>query len=260
MLYEWNRFTLTRRGALKLAGAAGVVGGTRLYAANQDFWNKKEPSEWSSQEIDQLTTKSPWAKEVTAQYAGQGNDPYGSGGQTGSGGQGGGWGSPGGTGVPGFGIPGIGGVGGGRGRRTEPVETVRGTVRWETAKPILEALKNPIPDAFTNHYVISVNGLPLDPGARRRYQDDPDARSQTTGDMVDQLKGVTFLEPKGQRDVQPGIVQQQGSTTILFGFSKELLNLKPEDKEVSFTTQFGRVPIRAKFVLKDMMYRGELAV
>ena len=174
----------------------------------------------------------------------------------------------GGTGIPGIGIPGMGGgMGGGRGQRGggQPMQNVRGTIRWESAKPVLEAMKTELPGPFANHYVISMNGLPLNGPRLRRYEDDGDSRStsSSTEDMLDRFKGVTFLEPKGGRDAQPGVVQQQPSSStesVLFGFSKDLLNLKPEDKEVTFTTQIGRVQIRTKFNLKEMMYHGELAL
>jgi hypothetical protein len=160
------------------------------------------------------------------------------------------------------GIPGIGGggMGGGR-RRGGPVETAHGIVRWESSKVILDALKTPIPDNFAEHYVISVTGVPLDPTSRRRGQDD-DA-PHTTSELLEGLKSVTALEPKNGREAQPGVVQMGGRSgygSILFGFSKDLLNLKPEDKEVNFSSQFRHVPLRAKFVLKEMMYHGELAL
>jgi hypothetical protein len=265
----------TRRGVLTLAASAGFAGFSRLYAANPDFWNKKDPSDWSRDEIDQLTSKSPWAKEVTANIP----EPRGDyGGQNGGGpnsGQGGPGGSPGGVwgggprigGIPGMGIPGIGGGGMGGGRRgggQQPVQTYRGTVRWESAKPIMEALKTPLPDAFADRYVISVSGIPL-PNSRRgsRDDDDNDSNSDSTRDILDRLKSLSSLEPKGKVEAQAGVVQQQstaGLGSILFGFSKDILSLKPEDKEVTFSTQFGRVEIRTKFNLKEMMYRGDLAL
>src|SRR3954447_5632384 len=49
---------LTRRGLLLLTGAG--LAGLRLHAASADFWNKKPPSQWTSQEVDLLITKSPW--------------------------------------------------------------------------------------------------------------------------------------------------------------------------------------------------------
>jgi hypothetical protein len=52
---------MRRRNFLLLAG----VGLTRLYASSSDFWNKKDPADWTGAEKDQLTNKSPWAKEIT---------------------------------------------------------------------------------------------------------------------------------------------------------------------------------------------------
>jgi len=37
----------------------------RVYAADSEFWNRKDPSEWSADEVDRMITKSPWAKEIT---------------------------------------------------------------------------------------------------------------------------------------------------------------------------------------------------
>ena len=230
----------TRRGFIGIAAASAV------YGFHTDFWNAKDPSEWTSAEIEQLTTKSPWAKEVTASGpADRGYD------QTPAN-------TPPRTQNPRMGgpitIPGIPGMGGGGRRPTgrAPVENFKGTVRWESAKPVIEALKSKLPDSFANHYVISVSGIPIS-GRHGRSEDDPG---------VERLKGVTSLEAKGKRDLQPGIVEQQTSSSgsVLFGFSKELLTLMPDDKEVFFTTQFGRINLKTKFVLKEMLYRGELAV
>jgi hypothetical protein len=77
--------------------------------------------------------------------------------------------------IGGMGIPGIGGggMGGGRGRGRggRSAQSFNGTVRWESAKPILDALKTPLPEVFADRYVISVSGFPLDSGRRRGSQD-----------------------------------------------------------------------------------------
>ena len=163
---------LTRRGLLMLATGAGVQASLRLYAGSSDFWNKKEPAEWSSDEIDKLVTKSPWARQVTAsspamsrQYGGSGGNGGGMG-DPGVGGGGGGY-PGGGGGYPGGGgggYPGGGGMGGrgsgGGGRRggggPMPV-SYTATVRWESAKPVQEALKTPLPEGLAGAYVISVS-------------------------------------------------------------------------------------------------------
>ena len=261
---------LTRRGVLMIAAGTGFAGWGRMYGFGSDFWNKKDPKDWNREEIDQLTGKSPWAKEVSVseqysqtsnngQYPGSGGGPMGTGG---GGTGGGGWGGPR---IGGMGGGGMGG--GGMGRRNGggrmPSQALRGTVRWESAKPIMEALKtDKFPEGFADHYVISVSGIPLDPGARRMRDEDDDSQQRSQQDALDRIKAQTYLAPKDKRDAQPGIVTQQSSMygNILFGFSKDTLALSPEDKEATFTTVFGRTPIKVKFNLKEMMYRGEFAV
>jgi len=170
-------------------------------------------------------------------------------------------GGSGGRGGMGGGIGGGGGMGRGRGMGA-PMQTLKGVVRWESAKPIREALKDPIPPAFDGHYVISVVGFPLGEYGSRRRDRSQDQDSETQ-DMLDHLKGVTFLQPKDKRDIQPGVVQKAASgdaIAVLFGFSKDALALSVDDKEAGFITEFGRVTLKTKFNLKEMVYRGELAV
>ena len=273
MLEAGGPLILSRRQVFLLVGG-GVAAWRPLHAS--EFWDKKAPGDWSSEEIDKLTTKSPWAKEASAQGAAP-EGGYGS--QTGSpngGGYpgGGGYPSGGGMGGPRIGIPGIGGIGmGGGGRRMggnqgggrgqQRGTLYKGTVRWESAQPVLDALKTPLPDAFKDHYVIAVIGFPL-PASPRRYQDEegdnPPRRSQD--DALDNLKQFTTLQPKGKELAQAGIVQQQTSSNsnLLFGFSKNSLTLTKDDKEVLFSTTLGRLVIRAKFAPKEMLYHGRLAV
>jgi hypothetical protein len=273
MLEAGGPLILSRRSLLMLVGG-GLAAWRPLEATTSGFWNKKRPEDWSSEEIDALITKSPWAKEASAQGAAP-EGGYGS--RTGSPNGGGypGGSSGGGMGMPRIGIPGIGGIGmgGGGGRRMggnqgggrgqQRGTLYKGTVRWESAKPVLDALKTPLPDAFANHYVIAVIGFPL-PAGPRRYQeeegDNPPRRSQD--DTLDNLKQFTTLQPKGKELAQAGIVQQQTSSNsnLLFGFSRDSLTLTKGDKEVLFSTTLGRLVIRAKFDPKEMLYHGQLAV
>src|ERR1700733_7031754 len=50
------QYAMTRRrwGGLALFAAADLFGAS-------DFWNKKDPSAWTSEEVLRLATKSPWA-------------------------------------------------------------------------------------------------------------------------------------------------------------------------------------------------------
>jgi hypothetical protein len=263
MRQEIESRTWTRRGMLMLAGA-GVVALGRLEASGSEFWNKKDPSEWTTDEIDRLITKSPWAKEVSAQYS----DTRGGSSNGGSYPGGGGGGYPGGgMGGPRIGIGGVGigmprgGRGGNRGGGPgRNVSTYKGTVRWESAQPILLATKTPLPEAFADHYVISVGGIPL--LGRRRSAGSEDDSTSSKDDRFDELKQSTTLQPKGRELAQAGVVQQAtgSGSTYLFGFSKELLALSKDDKELDFSTRLGDLAVKAKFIVKEMDYRGKLAV
>jgi hypothetical protein len=282
---------LSRRRMFLLAGAGVAAWRLPLDAATGDFWNKKAPADWTSEEIDRLITKSPWAKQIKAQYAsGAGNsrDDGGYPGGTGTGGgyPGGGYpgggggypgGYPGGTGRSrgGIGIPGIGGIGlpggGNRGRgngggspRGGSVSPYEGTVRWESARPVLDAMKAPLPEAFEGHYTICVSGFPL-MGSRSTgagEDDDSTASRRQEQDDLDRLKGLTSLRPKGRDVVQAGVVARQigTGTSFLFGFSREMLPLETRDADILFTTQLGRLLVKANFLPKEMLYHGELAV
>lgn len=253
MWRESDSQLLGRREILALGRFSILVGFLPLgplCAAVDDFWNKKAPAEWTTEEIDRLLTKSPWAKETNAQYATGAGEPHG--------------------------IPGIGNVGlGGRGRSRNGrganngqggPSGYQGTVRWESAAPVLAALKAPLPGGFEGRYVISVNGFPATAGrSQTRTGEDtsPDSAQRSREDELENLKSLSSLQAKGRELVQAGVVQQQIATTggsFLFGFSKELLPLDGDDKEVSFAAQLGNLVVKAKFLPKEMLYHGQLAL
>ena len=142
------------------------------------------------------------------------------------------------------------------------------TVRWESAKPILEALKTPLPEEFAKSYVISVSGVPvLEKG--RQHDDDGDAPSTVSkglsDDVLERIKNLSYLEPKGKSAAQPSAVRKGAITTsgmpaLLFGFPRDVLPLTGDDREITFTTELGQIQVKTRFNLKDMMYHKELAL
>jgi hypothetical protein len=148
-----------------MAGAGFVISSRYAFAAS-DFWNKKEPADWSPQEIETMKTKSPWAKKVHGEMSGGGGS-RGGGGGGGSRGGGGGMGEGGGGGM-GEGGGGRGGGGGSRGGGggadgggfSAVPQGPEVVIRWENADPILAATKFQLPPNLANHYAISVTGLP----------------------------------------------------------------------------------------------------
>jgi hypothetical protein len=138
-----------------------------------------------------------------------------------------------------------------------------GTVRWDSARPILDAMKSPLPEAFEGRYVISVSGIPLMGGRSVSAGEDDDsaASRRQEQDDLDRLKGLSSLQPKGKDIVQAGVVARQIGTgsSFLFGFSREMLPLDTRDTDILFTTQLGRLVVKAHFLPKEMLYHGDLA-
>lgn len=225
---------LSRRNLIQLAGATGFpASALRLYAAG-DFWNTKDPDNWTKDEIAKLLKRSPWAKEMT------GERTIGSSKSSSS--------------NTNIGMPRT-------TRKRSPIdnrntttrtpprtETYKGTVVWESAKVIRDADKTPLPEGFENQYVLSVIGIPL-------------AKTSSRSAMG-AVRQVTFLTVKGKDPLEAMTVRQNSSNGAIYyaGFSREALTIDKDDKEVVFATAMGKVHFSVKFSPKEMIYRGELAV
>jgi hypothetical protein len=249
---------LTRRTAFRfLLGAASTLLPGSAVSAASDFWNRKQASEWTPDEIKRLMSKSPWAKEVNA---GAQPDRRGLTGAPPSpdvagGGAGRGMGEP----------DGYGGgynIGSGREPRgARPATAV--TIRWESAQPILDATNEKLPAEFKGHYVLAVAGLPLEwgldrPGRGKRSAEDASVR---LSDLVERLQAGASLGAKGKDPEGAGIVRRAPSDEgWLFGFSRELLPLTRADKDIEFSLNSGPMVVKAKFEPAEMTYRGQLAL
>ena len=223
---------ISRRSLLSLAGASVVTSG-RLYAAS-DFWNRKEPAQWSAAEIHKLLADSPWAKSARAQYL-QGAVLGCSGGP----GRGGVWKEN-----PPVAVP---------PRQMGRVKSqYTGKVLWESAGPIRDARRTPLPEQFAGHYVIRVSDFPA--------FGEPDCAASTAGDNLDNLKEFAILEKQPVGSGHAAVILRQASATFLFGFLKSALPLAVSDGEVTFSAHLDRLVIQAKFTLKEMNYHNTLAL
>ncbi len=183
----------------------------------EDFWDTQPPEQWTQAEIEELTSKSPWAKKVSAQMSA--NSPlssrisrrYGVGANTG-------------VGSPKF----------------------EGVVRWASAKPVRLALKLKLPREFANHYVISVSDLPV---VSPHSTDDSE-------DPYEAVKAQTSLQGVYADVVQPDRVD---TSTMYFGFPVDKLKLTG-DETVTFSTVMDPLSVKTKFELRQMKYKGELAL
>ncbi len=221
---------------LSLAGPASV-------ALAGDFWNAKDPSAWTEKDRARLLNKSPWAREaVIPPRLGPPAGSEAGGTPNAAGGRGEG---PGG---PPYSAPGGGATAprGGGPEAEGSEQQLTALVRWESAAPIREAARTAIPPEAGQYYIISVRGLPVPP---------------STGEA--RLKQATRLERKGKDPIHPERVQTargNGQTGAVFLFPRAPQPITLDDKEVVFVSGAGALPLKAKFPLKDMIYRGQLAL
>jgi len=217
---------ITRRNAILIGLAAPAWA-----SSPKEFWNEKKPAEWTEGEIQQLLTKSPWAKDANVSYYGGPGGPMRSERTTTRGGRGGGTG----------GVPGA---------DTASQLQYRAVVRWESALPIRQATHNESMTGVSQNYIIGVSGDV--PAAAQRGSDENEMQRQGRLEM---LKEFTKLDRHGD-PIFLSKVEAQGTGTWFY--FPRLEPIKPEDKQITFVTKLGPIEIKAKFTLKDMVYRGKL--
>jgi hypothetical protein len=130
-------------------------------------------------------------------------------------------------------------------------------IRWESALPVREALKaNPSPDV-EKFYILNMVGDVPSIGAT------PDEDESQRAARFETLKQVTKLEHKGDEILLSRVaVSPKNDLSLagtLFYFSRGLA-LRLEDKQATFSTKLGPIDVKCKFTLKDMTYRGSLAL
>jgi hypothetical protein len=230
--------SMTRRGLLAYAMVAGLLR-QPAYAFATEFWNVKDPSTWTDDEIRQLLTESPWSKHVTIKVEDGSEDGL----------------PRNGTGRRDRNEPGQGGQAGTQ-VRTWPEDfptfmshQVSGTVRWESAQPVRTATDSPLPRQFAHHYAISLTGFNLGDG---------EGPSTFTKSSLERIRAAASLRSKG--NAAPATIVHQAGSAVLLGFSKRSIKLSLGDEHVEFATKVDRLSIKAKFGLKEMLYHGGLAI
>jgi len=239
---------------------------TALVLLAEDFWVKKPYTDWSEKEAAKMLTNSPWAHDVVIEGGGPqvemaGNGPV-RGSSAGS--------NPGAVGQSaGEAAPSMGGGGGGRGGRGGGGGEMGGGrgfsmnlhVRWQSAVPIRKALvvamlgrekadseqgKNYVTQVIP-YYVVAVSGLPAAMAAR--LSDENLAELAKTATLVRKDK-----DPIAAENAQK-VAGEQGTLAFLFPKSSEITL---DDKEVEFVSKVGRLEVKKKFKLKDMVIGDKL--
>jgi len=215
------------------------LGSAAAYAWAKDFWSDKKPADWTDDEVQQMLTKSPWAKDAsifdTAAHKGVAAAPR------------------------------AGGVYGRRrydspdGKSLPTVSGLQGwraTVRWESALPVRDAMKAKKTAGMDENYILALVGDI--PAASVPSDDDSAAERQQ---KMDVLKESTRLErrddPLELQQVKIAPRTPLSPSGTLYYFSR-VLPIAAEDKQVTFVTKVGPLEVKCKFTLRDMLYHGNL--
>jgi hypothetical protein len=133
--------------------------------------------------------------------------------------------------------------------------------RWETAKPVRLAGGPEVPEMSGQFYVIRLRGLPLMPPPK--VQPGEAALSDPNEGMVEAIKAGTRLERAGMASIScEHLFKGSGNewNEVLLYFPRPADAITIADKVVTLESRFAMFHLSIRFPLKDMMYRGELAL
>jgi hypothetical protein len=232
-----------------------------LLAARKEFWETKDPAGWSTGEKQLLLGQSPWAQEGLVRMeeannrrttAGYGNN-----------------GRPGGD-MPDT-RPGVppGGV------RSTPIGEApppppkpdpgrpvqfRVLARWESAKPVRLAGAPELPEFTGQFYVIRLRGLPLMPAPKTRPEEVVPNPNES---MLQAIKAGSSLERKDKPGIRCDHLfmgSGNAASEVLLFFARGADPIQLADKLVTLESRFAPFHLTVKFPLKEMIYKGELAL
>ncbi len=199
-----------------------------------DFWDQKPADQWTKEEIERLLAKSPWSRDANIVNTAQTGplttrSPMMRRGRN--------------VGVP------------TDNQTPEITGKWSAGVRWDSALPIREALKNKMSVELSENYIVNVFGNVPSPAPS--IDDSADERKT----KFDILQERTRLDRKGDpielKRVELAPATPYSSPGTLFYFSR-VFPVTLEDKQVTFITKIGPLELKCKFTLKEMIYRGNL--
>jgi hypothetical protein len=230
-----------------------------LHAARKEFWDSKDPANWSNEEKQTLLGQSPWAREGAVRFEVERKrpTPYE------------------GVARPGAGVPGANpGTTPGAvtsvpiGERPPPVPSADTgqavqfpvLVRWETAKPVRLAGGPELPEGTAQFYVIRLRGMPLLPTPKGKAGESVPNPNEGS---LEAIKQSSRLERKGKSPIACShLLTGSGAsaTEILLFFARGKDAITVADRLVTLESRFGAFHLSIRFPLKDMLYQGALAL
>jgi hypothetical protein len=232
-----------------------------LRAKRNEFWNSKDPATWSNDEKQLLLGQSPWAQEGFVRME-EGKNRRTSPGYGNNGRLGGDMPDT----RPGVPPGGVRSVPFGEAPppppNPDPGHPVQFRVlaRWESAKPVRLAGGPELPELTGQFYVIRLRGLPLMPPPKTKPEE---VAPNPNEDMLRAIQQGSQLERKDK----PGIPcahlftgSGDAATEVLLFFPRGADPIQVADKLATLESRFAPFHLSVKFPLKDMMYKGELAL
>jgi hypothetical protein len=132
--------------------------------------------------------------------------------------------------------------------------------RWETARPVRLAGGPELPELTGEFYVIRLLGLPLMPPPKVK-PGEPPAPNPNEG-MLQAIKAGSRLERAGKAAIPCAHLftgSGTAATEVLLFFSRAA-PITLADKVVTLESAFSIFQLAVKFPLKEMVYKGELAL
>jgi hypothetical protein len=251
--------------SLSLLRVLLVLGALPAMAADATLsWNK-DPGQWTDKDAQFVLTASPWSQQVGAVMADPrdemepaaaplpGAEKSGLAGSTNPTSNGGRW---------------DGSVGR---NRMGHLPSVPVLVRWDSALPVREALRR-APGAAeaeknsdpSSGYVITLSGLI--PGGRYKSSGHTETSSHSDAgvdarnpeELLEAFMSASRLLPRGAAAILPSNVKLDAATGAVHIFFPRTHPIGAGEKEVTFSTRFGGLTVRAKFHVKEMKYQGKL--
>jgi hypothetical protein len=197
-------------------------------------WEDRNPWEWTPEDIQTVLNHSAWVREVSLEI----NPPVE---------------------TPGHPKP----------KSSRPNHGVatefRAVVRWESGLPVRLARKTAsLPDKGVGQYMLSVSRLPLEfieqsSGNGTIHRDQGAGLDKTA--LAERVAKSSSLQRSG-KDAIPANhaewVESDFSPRVVIFFPLSEKPIQPEDREVDLVSQIGALVVRARFSLKEMVYRDRL--
>jgi hypothetical protein len=133
--------------------------------------------------------------------------------------------------------------------------------RWETAQPVRLAGGPEIPEMTGQFYVLRLRGLPLMPPPKVK-PGEPAPPDPNEG-MLQAIKAGSRLERAGKPPISCAHLftgSGNAATEVLLFFPRGKDPITLADKVVTLDSRFSVFHLSIKFPVKEMVYRGELAL